>query len=43
MDKIYYFDNAAKALGIIFMKFDDEYQMSNILSRINSLYKVVIE
>lgn len=42
-DQVDYFDNAAKALGIIFMKFDDEYQMSNILSRINSLYKVVIE
>lgn len=42
-DQVDYFDNAAKALGIIFMKFDNEYQMSNILSRINSLYKVVIE
>lgn len=42
-DHVDYFDNAAKALGIIFMKFDNEYQMSNILSRINSLYKVVIE
>lgn len=42
-DKIEYFDNAAKALGIIFMKFDDEVDMDNILCYINSLYKVVVE
>lgn len=42
-DKIEYFDNAAKALGIIFMKFDDEIDMDNILCNINSLYKVVVE
>lgn len=42
-DKIEYFDNAAKALGIIFMKFDNKLEMDNILNDINSLYKVVIE
>ena len=42
-DKIEYFDNAAKALGIIFMKFDNKLEMDNILNDVNSLYKVVIE
>lgn len=42
-DKIEYFDNAAKALGIIFMKFDNKLEMDNILNDINSLYKVVVE
>ncbi len=35
-DVIEYFDNAAKALGIVFMKFDNIQTMSDILSNINS-------
>lgn len=33
--KVEYFDNASKALGIIFMKFDNRIEMNNILSNIN--------
>lgn len=42
-DKVEYFDNAAKALGIIFMKFDDKKTAETTLSRIHDLYKVVLE
>lgn len=42
-DKVEFFDNAAKALGIIFMKFDSQEEMSSILGRINEHYKVVVE
>lgn len=35
-DIIEYFDNASKALGIIFMKFDNQKTMENILLNINS-------
>lgn len=42
-DRIEYFDNASKALGIIFMKFDNKLEMDKILNDINLLYKVVIE
>lgn len=42
-DDIYYFDNASKALGIIFMKFDNQEEMSRILDNINNLYNVVVE
>ena len=38
-----YFDNASKALGIIFMKFENQEEMSNILEKINEHYKVVVE
>ena len=38
-----YFDNAAKAFGIIFMKFEDKDEMDSILSNINSMYTVVVE
>lgn len=42
-DKVEFFDNAAKALGIIFMKFDSQEEMSSILGNINKYYKVVVE
>ena len=42
-DYVEYFDNAAKALGIIFMKFEDKDEMDSILSNINSMYTVVVE
>lgn len=42
-DKVEFFDNAAKALGIIFMKFDSQEEMSSILANINEFYKVVLE
>ena len=42
-DKVEFFDNAAKALGIIFMKFDSQEEMNDILGNINSYYKVVVE
>ena len=42
-DKVEFFDNAAKALGIIFMKFDNQEDMSSILGSINEHYKVVVE
>lgn len=35
-DEVHYFDNAAKALGIIFMRFDQEASMKNLLENINS-------
>lgn len=35
-DPVEYFDNAAKALGILFLKFPDEQTMSRILGDINS-------
>lgn len=38
-----YFDNAAKALGIIFMKFEDKDEMETILENINMHYKVLLE
>lgn len=34
-DKVEYFDNASKALGIVFMKFNTHDEMSNILKNIN--------
>lgn len=42
-DKVEYFDNAAKALGIIFMRFSSLEEMSSILENINEHYRVVIE
>jgi biotin carboxylase len=34
-DRVEYFDNAAKALGIIFLKFDTQEEMHNMLDHIN--------
>lgn len=42
-DCVEYFDNAAKALGIIFMKFEDKDEMETILENINMHYKVLLE
>ena len=42
-DKIEFFDNAAKALGIIFMKFENQKEMIHLLDQINKYYNVVIE
>ncbi|MBQ7523672.1 MAG: ATP-grasp domain-containing protein [Oscillospiraceae bacterium] len=39
-DRVEYFDNASKCLGILFLKFDDGEQMEHILSRITELYEV---
>ena len=42
-DEVEYFDNAAKALGIIFMKFETKDEMMEVLESINRYYEVVIE
>lgn len=42
-DAVEYFDNAAKALGIIFMKFEDQETAKEILAKIHELYKVVLK
>jgi hypothetical protein len=39
-DAVEYFDNAAKSLGIIFMKFDDKETMEYLLKNINKNIKV---
>lgn len=42
-DRVEYFDNAAKALGIIFMKFENQCEMNDILRNINQYYEVVLK
>lgn len=42
-DNVKYFDNAANALGIIFMKFDNQHEMNEILMNINRYYEVVVK
>lgn len=42
-DKVEYFDNAAKALGIIFMKFDSQEEMTEMLESINKRICVSIQ
>lgn len=42
-DKVKFFDNASKALGIIFLKFENEEAAHDVLSRINDLYTVVLK
>lgn len=42
-DEVEYFDNASKALGILFLKFDSDEQMTDILDRVTTMYKVVLE
>ena len=42
-DKVEYFDNAAKALGILFLIFKKQEEMSAVLGDINKYYKVVVE
>lgn len=41
-DSVEFFDNAAKALGIIFMKFEDSETQREILTQINDLYNVEV-
>lgn len=42
-DTVEYFDNAAKALGIIFLKFEDQKTMKYILDKINQLYRLKLK
>lgn len=42
-DKVSYFDNASKCLGIVFLKFPDLNCMKETLKRINELIKVEVE
>lgn len=42
-DSVEYFDNAAKALGIIFIKFEDKEKMREVLKDINSYIKVLLK
>ena len=42
-DRAEYFDNAAKALGILFLRFENQEEMRVILGDINKYYKVVVE
>lgn len=42
-DEVEYFDNAAKALGIVFMKFDNQDEMKNLLANVNNEYTVIVE
>ena len=42
-EKVEYFDNAAKALGIIIMKFDNQSEMYEVLNHINEYYEVEVE
>lgn len=42
-DSVEYFDNASKALGIIFMKFSNQKEMTEILHNINNYYQVILE
>lgn len=39
-DVIEYFDNAAKAIGVIFMKFDNHFEQQEVLTKISNLYEV---
>lgn len=42
-DNVEFFDNAAKALGIIFIKFDNQEEMLNTLRSINKQIRIVLE
>ncbi|MBQ8311251.1 MAG: ATP-grasp domain-containing protein [Clostridia bacterium] len=42
-DRVEYFDNASKALGIVFMKFDSQEEMMKKLEHINSLIQIVLK
>lgn len=42
-DEIYYFDGANKALGIIFLKFDDEKTMWYVLNNINNEISILVD
>ena len=42
-DNIEFFDNAAKAVGIAFLKFDSEKQMKDYYANINEHIRIVLE
>ena len=42
-DDVEYFDNASKALGILFLKFDSKEQMTDILDKITTMYNVILK
>ena len=42
-DEVEYFDNASKALGILFLKFDSDKQMTDTLGKITTMYNVVLK
>lgn len=42
-DEVEYFDNAGKALGIVFFKFKEREQMQKALSNINEYIEVILE
>lgn len=42
-DSVEYFDNAAKAIGILFLHFDSEKNMKNFLENINSHIEIILE
>lgn len=42
-ESVEYFDNAAKCLGIVFLKFSDKQTMIDVLQRINELITIVLQ
>lgn len=42
-DQVQFFDNASKALGVIFMKFNSLTEMEKFLDNINTYYEVILE
>lgn len=42
-DKVEYFDNASKCLGIVFFKFPDEKTMKNVLEHINDFINIELQ
>ena len=42
-DFVQYFDNASKALGIVFLKFDNQFQAKKILNEIEKHITLVVE
>lgn len=42
-DKVEYFDNASKCLGIIFMKFDNQEDMNNTLEHLEELIHIIVK
>lgn len=42
-DSVQYFDNAAKALGIVFFKFEHQDKMQQVLSNINRYIEIVLD
>lgn len=42
-DDVEYFDNASKALGILFLKFNSKEQMTDILDKITTMYNVILK